>query len=176
MWWQHRSICSLNVPSFQAHGQVRAQRSRQMDSLCGTQSCHICLEAERGRRAFRVKRTLKWAHLCGELHKCWPLSNHPSKTAKRAQVHGEEIASPFAMRASHVLSCRQKMTEDANRTAEAWLPVCPEWCDTAHQTVNRQINKVCRTMIHTFAAKMRDVTRPCEADVILSGAAWRRPW
>lgn len=51
------------------------------------------------------------------------------------------------------------------------LPVCPEWCDTAHQTVNRQINKVCRTMIHTFAAKMRDVTRPCEADVILSGAA-----
>lgn len=51
------------------------------------------------------------------------------------------------------------------------LPVCPEWCDTAHQTVNRQINKVCRTMIHTFAAKMRDVTRPCEADVTLSGAA-----
>lgn len=45
MWQQFCSICSLNVPSFQAHGQVKAQWSRQMDSLCGTRSCHICLEA-----------------------------------------------------------------------------------------------------------------------------------
>lgn len=141
-----------------------------MDSLCGAQSCHICSEAERGRHAFRVKQTLKWAHLCGELHKCWPLSNHPSKTAKRAHVHGGRNRRACLTRP--VTQAENDGGLEQNRGGLApLLPVCPEWCDAAHQTVNRRINKVCHTMIHTFAAKMRDVTRPCEADVILSGAA-----
>lgn len=46
-WWQLCSIWSLNVSSIEAHGQVKEQRLRQMDSLCGTRSRQICLEAER---------------------------------------------------------------------------------------------------------------------------------
>lgn len=56
------SICALNVHSFQAHGQVKAQRSRQTASLCASPSHHICSEGSR-RSADQI---VKWEHLCSK--------------------------------------------------------------------------------------------------------------
>lgn len=48
------------------------------------------------------------------------------------------------------------------------LPTWPQQCDGAQQTVNRQINEVRHTVIHTSAVKIRHVAHPCRADVGLS--------
>lgn len=97
------SICGLNVPSLEAHGQVKAQQSRQTDSLCGTRSCQSRL----GRKPSERRAKHLNGSICAEKpEKCWPLSNHPSKNGQtRSSLEKKVAAPPSNERGVHTASC-----------------------------------------------------------------------
>lgn len=105
LWQQFCSICSLNVPSFQTHGQVKTQRSKQMDSLCGTQSCHICWGVEEA-SCHKVNQILKWEYFMGQAPE-WLASVKPS--VQNSQTHSslKEVVAPSNKHSLHILSCRE---------------------------------------------------------------------
>lgn len=94
------SICGLNVPSLEAHGQAKAQRSRQTDSLCGTRSRQSRLEKRPSERGAKYLN----GSICAEkAEKCWPLSNHPSKNGQTHSSLEKKVAARPPMSVAYTL-------------------------------------------------------------------------